>query len=237
MLKNNFVLSGDGCASSSKKQQGVGLIEILLSLFVISIGILGLVGLQFTVSSSNQDAYVKSQATIIIESLADRIRINRQYQNRDNITLPARDATDNAYTLLNNYNFRNQSECDNSEFECYCEAVPDDIANCRDEGANDALFCTADQSAIFDAYEVSCMAASVMDNMETGAVALQAVPDVFGDPVPPNETLTLYVAWPATIWKNLDRAQNESCSNLLVGQGIEGEYECVHMDLILGSAE
>lgn len=224
-------------ASRNTLHRGVGLIEILISLFVISIGMLGLVGLQFSVSTSNQDAYVKSQATIILESLADRIRVNRQYQNRDDDSNPVRDLTDNAYTSIANYNFRNLSSCDDKEFECFCETVPSAITNCRDESGTDAALCSADQMAVFDAYETSCMAAAVMDNMEIGVTALNAVPDLSGDPVPPNSILTLYVAWPATIWKNLDRAQSETCANLMEEQGIEGDYECVHMELMLGDAQ
>ena len=222
------------CHKDAKRQGGVGLIEILISLFVISIGMLGLVGLQFTVSTSNQDAYVKSQATTIVESLADRIRLNRQYQNRDDTTDPVRDATDNAYTTLSNYNFRSLSSCSKTEFECFCESVPSSIVNCRDEGATDAQLCTPDQAAVFDAYEVSCMAAAVMDDMEVGVAAMSAVPDASGDPVPPNSVLTLYVAWPATIWKNLDRAQSATCKSILDGQGISGDYECVHLEMLLG---
>ena len=222
------------CHIGAKYQTGVGLIEVLISLFVISIGMLGLVGLQFTVSTSNQDAYVKSQATIIIESLADRIRLNRQYQNRDDTTIPARDLTDNAYTTLSNYNFRSLSSCSTNEFECFCESVPSSITNCRDEGDTNANLCTADQTAIFDAYETSCMAAAVMDDMEVGVAALSAVPDASGDTVPPNSILTVYVAWPATIWKNLDRAQSETCAEIMEEQGIDGEFECVHLDVMLG---
>lgn len=215
-------------------QDGVGLIEILISLFVISIGILGLVGLQFTVSTSNQDAYVKTQATIIAESLADRIRINRQFQNRDDDSVPVRDGTDNAYTNLNNFNFRNLSSCDSNEFECFCKTIPAAIVSCRDEGAENSQLCTADQTAIFDAYETSCQAAAIMDNMEVGVTAIGAIADASGDPVPPHSILTIYVAWPATIWKNLDRAQSELCNTVLDSQGIAGDYECVHLDLMLG---
>ena len=220
-------------------QQGVGLIEILIALLVMSIGMLGLVSLQFSVSTSNQDAYVKSQATMIVESLADRIRINRQYQNRDDVSVPARDATDNQYTNLNNYNFRNLSSCSDSEFTCYCESIPDEVNACRDEGAVNAILCTADQMAVFDAYESSCMAAAIMDDIEVGVVALSAVVDASGDAVPPNSILTIYVAWPATVWKNLNRAENDSCKEILEKQDIEmvegDEYECVHQDLILGN--
>ncbi len=232
MLKKTYCYWGRSFAP--KTCAGVGLIEILISLFVISIGMLGLVGLQFTVSTSNQDAYVKSQATIIAESLADRIRINRQYQNRDDTTLPVRDATDNAYTTLSNYNFRNLSDCGDSEFECFCASFPAALTNCRDEGSTDAALCTADQAAVFDAYETSCMAAAVMDDMEVGVAALSAVPDASGDTVPPNSILTVYVAWPATIWKNLDRAQSETCAEIMEEQGIDGEFECVHLDVMLG---
>lgn len=217
-------------------QQGVGLIEILISLAIISIGLIGLVGLQFSVSTSNQDAYVKSQATLIIESLSDRIRINRQYQNRDDTTNPVLDATDNAYTILNNYNFRNLDACDGTEFECYCQNLPGPgaVMNCRDEGAVDAALCTPQQAAVFDAYEASCMAASIMDDMEVGVVALNPNLGAAGDPVGPNSILTVYAAWPATIWKNLDKAANEMCQDILDAQGIAGDFECVYMDLVIG---
>ena len=217
-----------------KSQHGVGLIEILISLAVISIGMIGLVGLQFSVSTSNQDAYVKSQATLIIESLSDRIRINRQYQNRDDTTTPAVDATDNAYTTLNNYNFRNLDACDGSEFDCFCEQIPPAIINCRDEGAVNAALCTPQDAAVFDAYETSCMAASIMNDMEVGVVALNPQAGAAGDAVGPNSILTVYTAWPATIWKNLDRAANEMCNDILDAQGINGDYECVYMDLVIG---
>ncbi|MBX2847275.1 MAG: type IV pilus modification protein PilV [Acidiferrobacterales bacterium] len=221
-------------SNPKKSQRGVGLIEILISLAVISIGMIGLVGLQFSVSTSNQDAYVKSQATLIIESLSDRIRINRQYQNRDDTTTPAVDATDNAYTTLNNYNFRNLDACDGSEFDCFCEQTPPAIVNCRDEGAVNAALCTPQDAAVFDAYETSCMAASIMNDMEVGVVALNPQPGAAGDAVGPNSILTVYTAWPATIWKNLDRAANEMCNDILDAQGINGDYECVYMDLVIG---
>ncbi len=220
--------------SFRRAQRGVGLIEILISLFVISIGMLGLVGLQFTVSTSNQDAYVKSQATIISESLADRIRLNRQYQNRDDNSLPPIDGTDNAYTTLSNYNFRNLSSCDKSQFECFCEEIPAAVPSCRDEAGIDSALCTPDQVAVFDAWETSCMAAAVMDDMEVGVATIGVLPGANGDVVPPNAKLTIYVAWPATIWKNLDRAQSQTCADIMEAQGIAGDYECVHMDLIVG---
>ncbi len=237
MTKKTYLTPFKSLANLAKsKQRGVGLIEILISLFVISIGMLGLVGLQFTVSTSNQDAYVKSQATIIVESLADRIRINRQYQNRDDNTNPPVDGTDNAYTTLSNYNFRNLSDCDQSEFECFCETIPAAVEQCRDEGGADATLCTPNEMAVFDAYEVSCMAAAVMNNMEVGVAAIGAVPNAAGDPVPANSILTVYVAWPATIWKNLDRAENEACGDIIDEQGLTGDFECVHMDVIVGNA-
>lgn len=60
-----------------KQQQGVGLIEILITLVVITIGLLGMAGLQLHGLRNSQVAYWQTQATIISYDLIDRMRANR----------------------------------------------------------------------------------------------------------------------------------------------------------------
>ncbi|MET4695136.1 type IV pilus modification protein PilV [Endozoicomonas lisbonensis] len=61
----------------SKRSAGVGLIEVLAALLVISIGVLGMVGLQTRSLQHNHVAYLRSQAVIIGNDMMDRIRVNR----------------------------------------------------------------------------------------------------------------------------------------------------------------
>ncbi len=58
-------------------QQGFTLIEILVTVVVLAIGLLGLAGLQLTGLKYNHSAYQRSQATIISDDISDRMRANR----------------------------------------------------------------------------------------------------------------------------------------------------------------
>lgn len=60
-----------------KKEQGATLLEVLITIVVLAIGLLGLAGLQVTSIQSNHSAYYRSQATILAYDLSDRMRSNR----------------------------------------------------------------------------------------------------------------------------------------------------------------
>ncbi len=55
---------------------GYTLVEVLVALVVISIGLLGLAGLQVTALKQNQSAYMRSQATLLAYDLLERVRAN-----------------------------------------------------------------------------------------------------------------------------------------------------------------
>lgn len=57
---------------------GFTLIEVLVALFVLSLGLLGLAALQTTSLQFNHEAYLRSQATTLAYDIADRMRANRQ---------------------------------------------------------------------------------------------------------------------------------------------------------------
>ncbi len=61
----------------SKYQRGVSLMEILISLLVLSVGLLGLAALQGVSLKANHGAYQKSQATFLAYDIVDRLRANR----------------------------------------------------------------------------------------------------------------------------------------------------------------
>lgn len=62
--------------SAYRTQKGVGLIEVLISLLVISAGVLGLTALQLNSFSSNRTAYFRTQATVLAYDMIDRQRSN-----------------------------------------------------------------------------------------------------------------------------------------------------------------
>lgn len=57
--------------------RGMTLIEVLVTLVIISVGLLGVAALQLTTVRNNQDAFVRSQAAVLASDMLDRIRANR----------------------------------------------------------------------------------------------------------------------------------------------------------------
>ncbi len=58
------------------RQAGFTLIEVMIAVLVLSIGLLGLAGLQVAALQNNQSAFMRSQATALAYDLADRMRSN-----------------------------------------------------------------------------------------------------------------------------------------------------------------
>lgn len=54
------------------------MIEVLISLLILTIGVLGLAGLQFAAIKFNRSSYERTQATNLVYDLADRMRANRR---------------------------------------------------------------------------------------------------------------------------------------------------------------
>ncbi len=79
MMKTSFMPKREVNAGDLKgfKSQGFTLIEILVTVFILAIGLLGLAGLLVEGMRNNQGAYLRTQASIIAYDMADRIRANR----------------------------------------------------------------------------------------------------------------------------------------------------------------
>lgn len=65
----------------SQHQQGWSLVEALVALLILVVGILGLVALQSSALKGNYQAYQRSQAAILSQDLAERIRVWRTLAN------------------------------------------------------------------------------------------------------------------------------------------------------------
>lgn len=57
-------------------QRGFTLVEILVTVVLISVGLLGVAALQLTTLRGNQDSYVRSQASVLAGDILDRMRVN-----------------------------------------------------------------------------------------------------------------------------------------------------------------
>lgn len=64
-------------AGTMKRQAAFTLLEVLVAMIVLSIGLLGLSGLQTSSLRSNHSAFLRSQATTLTMDIMDRMRANR----------------------------------------------------------------------------------------------------------------------------------------------------------------
>ena len=58
------------------RQGGVTLIEVLVAMFVMAVGVLGIVGLQVVALQNSRTALYRSEATVLASDIMDRIRAN-----------------------------------------------------------------------------------------------------------------------------------------------------------------
>lgn len=57
--------------------RGFSLIEVLVTLVILAVGLLGVVGLQARLQQSEMEAYQRSQALILLDDMANRLAANR----------------------------------------------------------------------------------------------------------------------------------------------------------------
>jgi type IV pilus assembly protein PilV len=78
-------------------QQGSSLMEVMISLFVLAIGLMGVVALQTQAIKHNQNAYAATHAMYLANDIAERIRANPD----GNYTLAANDVITPPATCTN----------------------------------------------------------------------------------------------------------------------------------------
>jgi type IV pilus assembly protein PilV len=61
-----------------KNQSGFSMIEILITIAILMLGLLGLAGLQTHVATAEFEAYQRAQALVLVQELADRIQANKR---------------------------------------------------------------------------------------------------------------------------------------------------------------
>jgi len=62
---------------ASRSQSGTSLIEVLITIVILAIGLLGLAGLQSRLQVSEMESYQRAQALVLINDMAGRLSANR----------------------------------------------------------------------------------------------------------------------------------------------------------------
>lgn len=130
-------------------QKGVSLIEVLIALFVLSVGLLGHSKIQALGVRAGTDANLRTQATYLANEMMERLRANRP-------------AADSEY-----YSTINYTAID-------CNAGPAKI--CSEGTAGSAVDCTENEIADEDAVHWFC---DVQDTMPNGSVAVSVATGVY----------------------------------------------------------
>lgn len=80
--------------NSKRNVDGFTLIEVLIALVILAVGLLGTATLMTTSLQSNQEAYRRSQASLMAYDLVERMRLNRsQAITSDDYTLSSSSGT------------------------------------------------------------------------------------------------------------------------------------------------
>ncbi len=133
----------------TKKQSGFTLLEILIAVLILAIGLLGFAALQISAVNAGQEGYFRSQALLVAESLADKIRANRDYANWENRA----NATGGAVADNNLY-----GETGGTLYTC--AAVPNPF--CSDNEGADGVLCNQQEVAAFDVFTSCANAAQIL---------------------------------------------------------------------------
>lgn len=102
------------------RQGGFSMVEVLVSLLVLSLGLLGLAALQSNGMKATHSAYLRSQAALYAHDILDRMRANREAARAGDYNLslndPAPVCNPTAYDL---------EDCDRAQWRADLSSLPD----------------------------------------------------------------------------------------------------------------
>lgn len=68
-------MTGEFCRETGTFQHGVGMVEVLVAMLLLSIGVLGYVAMQVRAVDATGDASTRTQAMMLLRGLAENIRV------------------------------------------------------------------------------------------------------------------------------------------------------------------
>lgn len=86
---------GSAPMRNARRMRGVTLIEVLVTVMVISVGLLGVAALQTITLRDNYSSFLRGQATALADDIIDRIRANRDNATSYQVSLTGTLATSN----------------------------------------------------------------------------------------------------------------------------------------------
>ncbi|WP_100643404.1 type IV pilus modification PilV family protein [Alteromonas facilis] len=193
------------------------MVEVLITLFILSVGLLGVASLQFIGSFANADALSRTQAVLVAQQMSERLRASAVSSTEGDGLI-----VNNAYFDTTLYNFENLS-CGTSgnPYQCHCLAHPAAIPDCRQNP------CTAAEVASFDAYEMSCAAVNSNPLIEL-ELSCNDNNLADADACSVGSRHRVILAWPVESWQANDRELNPDC---LIGR--TGDHDCVIVEVVL----
>lgn len=158
--------------ASQQRQRGIGIVEVLVALVVVSLGVLGMASLQLTGMQQSTGSYNRAKALLYAENMATRMRSNRAEIERA--------------TVFSNY--------DSSTESCATRPAP----FCQASDAGDAESCSTAEMAAFDMFTVACgdWGAGGANTGVAGSLPNGQITIVCGDtPCSRTSTYILNVSW------------------------------------------
>jgi type IV pilus assembly protein PilV len=202
---------------NTNSQRGVGMIEVLVTLFILSVGLLGVAYLQFVGSFTNSEALSRSQSVLVAQHLTERLRSSAVFS-----PLGKGLVVNNNYFDEDLYNFSGMSCATGLPHACYCLERPAVIPNCNDN------VCTAVQLASFDAYEVSCSAVAANPEIKISLICELDNNAADTDTCSVGSKHIVTLSWPVQNWQNIERTLNADCN---VDETLP--HDCVSVDVTL----
>ena len=62
-----------------RRVRGVSMLEVLVAIFILTIGLLGVAGIQSQMQAAQVEAYQRAQAIVLMQEMVDRINANRKF--------------------------------------------------------------------------------------------------------------------------------------------------------------
>ncbi|MBT0585782.1 pilus assembly protein PilV [Alteromonas sp. SM 2104] len=193
------------------------MIEVLITLFILSVGLLGVASLQFIGSFANADALSRTQSVLVAQQMSERLRASAVSSTEGDGMVVA-----NEYFDANLYNFNNLTCVTGaSPYDCFCQTHPAAVPDCKTNT------CTAAQFAAFDAYEMSCAAVNTNPTIEM-ELSCADNDGTDTDVCSVGSRHRIVLAWPVENWQGNAREYNAECN-----AGRTGDHDCVIVEVTL----